>query len=166
MKFRLKTDKLEQDLMAIGSQFVRVGVLNKGKKALDPARPLNRLQLSPGVPRNAATTKGSSKNERLAAVAEYLNNKRGLFDKALERAGNKEINEIAQYFADLVLSPGSSESTKKRLENLCRSIVRNPMLRRELGHNADSTIEAKGFDQYGINTGTLFKNIEAKYGRN
>lgn len=166
MKFRLNTRQLEQDLMEINGSFVRVGVLNKSKKALDPARPLKPLKLTPTVPRNAATTKGSSKNERLAAVAEYLNKKRGLFDKALERAGNKEINEITQYFADLVLSPMADETTKRRLENLCRSIVRNPMLRKELGPNAESTVEDKGFDQYGINTGTLFKNIEAKYGRN
>lgn len=166
MKFRFNSAALERDLMEIRGQHVRVGVLNKSKKSLKPDRPLRQLRLTPQVPRNAAKTLGSGKNERLAAVAEYLNKKRGLFDKALERAGNKEINEIAQYFADLVLSPAATESTKRRLENTCLSIVRNPMLRRELGDNADSTIADKGFNQYGINTGTLFKNIEAKYGRN
>lgn len=165
MKFRLGTDALERDLMEIGSQKVRVGVLDKNMKAARPERPLRQLQLMPGVKRNAVQTKGRSKNERLAAVAEYLNEKVGLFDKALGRAGNADINEIAQYFADLVLDPSSSDSTKKRLENLCLSIVRNPIARRELGANADSTEEDKGFNHYGINTGTLFKNIKAKYER-
>lgn len=174
MKFTLKTAKLEADLMTINGQHVRVGVLNKSKKELRPRRPLEKgLLTSPAVgdetgktvPINKGTTAGRQRNERIAKVAEYLNESVGLFDKALARAGNKDINEITQYFVDLVLTDGPTEGIERRLENLCRSIVRNPMINKELGPNAESTAKAKGFNHYGVNTGTLFKNIEAKYGR-
>lgn len=165
MKLKLNTMALERELLSIGDQFVRVGVLQKGKPSKRPARPLKRLQLTVGVQRNAVDRRRNPRAAKLEEVAAYLNQQRGLFDEALAKAGNKELNQIAQYFADLVLDPGAAASTKQRLENACRSIVRNPMLRKEYGENAESTAKAKGFNHWGVNTGTLFKAIEAKYGR-
>lgn len=165
MKLTLNTASLEATIMGIGKQAVRVGVLKKGLRSAKPARPLARMQLSPGVPRNKAETKGRGRNKLLAEVAAILNDSHGIFDDAIDKAGNKELIEIAQLFADLALDPRAHESTVRRLQNACRSIVRNPILRKEYRPNAVATAVAKGFNHFGVNTGTLFKNIEAKHER-
>lgn len=164
MKFMLNTRRLESDLMEIRGQHVRVGILNKGKKALQPARPLRRLKLTPTVPRNAATTNGSGKTAKLVDVMAYLNRQRGILDKALEQAGQKDIEEIADLFVRLVLESKGDALLIQKLENVCKAIIRNPIIRKEYGPNAESTAAKKEFDHYGVNTGTLMKNIEAKYG--
>lgn len=164
MKFTLKADKFEADLLAVGRQHVRVGMLDKNKRAMKPGRPLQKRQLIPGVPTNKATQAGRSKQARLAEVLAYLNRKRGILDEALEQAGQEEISEMAELFVKLVMEPGAGTLTVKKLENVVLAIVRNPIIRREYGPNAPATIEKKGFDRFGVNTGTLMKSIEAKYG--
>lgn len=163
IKFRLDTDAIQRDLFAINDQHVTVGVLNKTAPAKRPARPLRKIQLTPGVMRNAVDRRASKRIVKLVDVAGYLEEQRGLFSEAMDKAGNKQLAELVELFAQLAQT--GDPIIQRRLENACRSIVRNPMLRREYGDNAESTAKAKGFDHWGINTGTLFKAIEAKYGR-
>lgn len=164
MKLNLDTKKFAKGLLSINDQSVRVGVLNRGKKANNAKRPLNKLALTNKVKRNAATTKGSGKNPKLIQIMAMLNKEHGMLDKALEVAGNKEILELADLFVELGLDKKGDLVRIRRIQNLCRAIVRNPILRKEYGNNKPSTVKSKGFDQLGINTGTLFKNIEARYG--
>jgi hypothetical protein len=50
----------------------------------------------------------------------------------------------------------------KRLTNMLQAIVRNPILRGDYGQNAVSTIRAKGFNHFMVDTGQLFKAIGAR----
>lgn len=163
IKFKLDTRAIQRDLFAIGDQHVVVGVLNKSAPAKRPARPLRQMALMPGVVRNAVDRRKSKREVKLAEVAGWLEEQRGLFSEAMEKAGNKELSELVEAFA--LLAQQNDPVIIRRLENACRSIVRNPMIRREYGDNSDATAKDKGFDHWGINTGTLFKAIEAKYGR-
>ena len=56
------------------------------------------------------------------------------------------------------------EKTGKRHRTLAalRAVVRNPMLKGEYGPNKPSTIRAKGFDRFSIDTGQLYTAIGAK----
>lgn len=163
IKFNLNAGAIIRDLFAIEGQHVVVGVLKTGTIARRPARPLRQLQLTPGTVRNAVDRKASKRKVLLTQVAEWLEEDRGLFSKAMGKAGNKQLNELVEMFAQL--AQGNDPVIQRRLENACRSIVRNPMLRREYGINSEATAKGKGFNHWGINTGTLFKAIEAKYGR-
>lgn len=164
IKFRLNTQAIQRDLFAINDQHVIVGVLNKSAPAKRPARPLRQMALIPGVVRNAVDRKKNPRAAKLAQVAGWLEESRGLFSEAMDKAGNKQLAELVELFAKL--AEQGDPTLIRRLENAARSIVRNPMLRKEYGDNADSTAKEKGFNHWGLNTGTLFKAIEAKYGRN
>jgi ribosomal protein L31E len=69
--------------------------------------------------------------------------------------------KMLRTFWKLVFKEGKLK-TKKRLENLLQAIVRNPLVRRTYGKNSKATIRTKGFDRKFIDTGQLFKNINAK----
>jgi hypothetical protein len=69
-----------------------------------------------------------------------------------------DIIKFSNEFFRLVF--GRSE--KKRAENLLQAIVRNPILRGEVGHQSALTSKIKGFVRPMIDTAQLFKAIRAR----
>ena len=117
------------------------------------------LTLSGATPRRFVKTKGRKDNILLRELAFILDAKKGIFSDVLLNANNKDLIEMAQLFASINKTPRQL----KRLENIGRALVRNPLLRKEYNPNKASTIKQKGFNHWGFNTGTLFKNIQARY---
>ncbi len=72
--------------------------------------------------------------------------------------GNADILKFTNEFFKMAF--GKSE--KRRAETLLQAIVRNPILRGEYMHNSPLTTRIKGFDRFMIDTGQLFKAIEAR----
>lgn len=51
---------------------------------------------------------------------------------------------------------------KGRLIKLFRAMVINPIMQKRYGKNKTSTIQSKGFDWFGVDTGQLLKGIKAR----
>lgn len=78
----------------------------------------------------------------------------------LSRPFSKKSSDLIKFCNEfLKMSFGHSE--KKRSENLLQAVVRNPMLKKELGYNSPLTQKIKGFDHKGMDTAQLFKSIKA-----
>jgi hypothetical protein len=68
------------------------------------------------------------------------------------------VNRMIKDFFKLIFG----KSKIRRLENLLQAVVRNPILKGQYGSNLRYTVQVKGFDRYGFNTGQWFKSIKAK----
>lgn len=73
---------------------------------------------------------------------------------------DSEIIRFSEAFFKMATS--NSASTLNRVRNLLQAIVRNPILRGEYGKQARSTTREKGFYRPMIDTGQLFKAIQAE----
>jgi hypothetical protein len=156
MKFKLDLKKIRKDLNSIGS--VEVGV-PMGMKASVPdyKKPQLGLKGYASVKRNQAKRRKSKTD--LSDVLEYLNKDFELFAIALRTAPQRQIDQLTEY----LLKASLDNRSKKRLENLVIAILREPILAKSLGSNKKSTIKAKGFNRVGVNTGNLFKEINAEF---
>ena len=161
MKIHLNFTALESSLIELEKQSVTVGILNNKKSYnADYSRALTTLStLSGSTPKRYVKRKRSENTPTLRFIANILEKKRGIFSKVLELDDNRDLVSLCQ---DLVKLNKTPEDIR-RLENSARALVRNPILLKSHGTNAVSTQKRKGFDMYGLSTGTLFKNIHAKY---
>lgn len=163
MKLELDFTPLAKQLTdEVENQSVVVGVLDSSVKAAsaDYSRGITSFStLSGSTQRRYVKTKGRSKNITLRRLAFILDAKRGIFSKVLINGNNKELLAIAREFANI----NKTQKDIRRLQNIARAFVRNPILRKDYNPNAKSTIKQKGFNHWGFQTGTLFKNIKAVY---
>jgi len=163
MKLHLDLTALENRMLSLEKQSVTVGILSKGVKSAKIDWSKGTKTKNGGVNGSYQTryvkVKGRSKNIPLYNLAKTLDNKKGIFTDALSNANNKDVVKVAQEMAILNKSP----SDIRRLKNVSRAIIRNPILRGD--YNPDSTLwaERKSFNHWGIATGTFFKNIKAEY---
>ena len=112
--------------------------------------------------------KGRQSNPKLTQVAAWVDKRRRgqMFAQFnIKAAHNADVlrvaDEFAQILAEYIDQGKPTLRTVRRLENTCQALVRNPILAHRYGKNKPSTIKNKGFDAYGIATGTLFDNITA-----
>jgi hypothetical protein len=170
--FKVDLSSVDDLFARIDKRSCTVGVLNRGlmaKKADYRGSPIpwnggrTGEQVKGRMLRRKIRTglKGKSKLT-MYGLSKILDADRALFEWALIAPNNKELNELIEMFAKAELSPRNIA----RLENACRSIVRNAMLRKDYGNNEQSTIKRKKFDRYGVATGSLFNAIQAEYNKN
>lgn len=72
---------------------------------------------------------------------------------------SSDIIKFSREFFKIVFNMSGS---KRRVENLLQAIVRNPILRGEVGSNSEVTQKIKGFNRPLIDTAQMFKAIKAK----
>ena len=161
MRLEVDLTPLNKDLLKLEKQSVVVGVDNTTKAAnADYSKPPTTLStLSGSTARNFVKRKGRQKNITLRKLAFILDAKKGIFSDVLINAENKELVAMGQLFAKFNKSAGDI----RRLQNIGQALVRNPILRKDYNPNKPSTIKRKRFNHYGLNTGTFFNNIKAKY---
>lgn len=164
---KLNIKGLEESLMRLRNQRVRVGVLNKSVKSARPdfskgITTMSSSDSSQSVQRRYVKAKGRQSNPSLFRVAQWLDGRKQIISGAMSLATNREVVAVGEQFAVMDKTP----TNIKRLENAARAIVRNPILRREYNPNVKSWAKRKGFDHWGMSTGTLFKNITAVYEAN
>jgi hypothetical protein len=170
--FEVDFSEVEDLFARINTRAVTVGVLDKGlmsKKADYRGSPIPWLGGRTGsqvkgrmLRRKVRTGKIGQSKLTMYNLSKILDKQRALFSWALIAPDNKELLAIIEMFAKAELSPKNIQ----RLENACRSIVRNALLRKDYGNNETATIKRKKFDRYGVATGSLFNAIQAEYNRN
>lgn len=126
----------------------------KGKPGLKGADVITTYA---GGPVRKASRKSSGKS--VAEVSASLRKHLGYnyLTKPFEDKSS-DIVKFSQEFFKLVFG----KSQKKRCENLLQAIVRNPILRGEVGKQSPVTTIIKGFDRPSIDTAQLFKSITAR----
>ena len=161
MKIHLNFTALESNLKEIEKQSITVGILDDRKaNVADYKKGLTTLSTASGsVPRRYVRRKKPKKLPTLSFIAGILEKRRGIFSKVVELEDNADLVRLCK---DLVKLNKTPEDIR-RLENSALALVRNPILLRSHGQNKASTQKKKGFDMYGLSTGTFFSNIKAKY---
>lgn len=123
----------------------------RGKKGLDV-----RSSYA-GGPRR----KVSNKNSGLSIAQVSAENRKRLGYNYLTKPFEQKSSDIIK-FTDTFFKLVFGRSQKKRCENLLQAIVRNPLLRGEVGTQSLLTTTIKGFYRPMIDTAQLFKAITAK----
>lgn len=110
-----------------------------------------------GIP--ASYIKRRDKSFPMWQLADFLDYHYGFISKAAINPNNADLvlvmNELKKIFDGKVNS--------KRIENAAIALVRNQILRRDFGSNAESTKNQKGFDMPLVRTGAMFSSIKAIY---
>lgn len=70
--------------------------------------------------------------------------------------------DYKKFRAELVGFLLKTGGRKGRLLKLFRAMVTNPVMQKRYGKNAKSTIQTKGFDWLGVDTGQLLKGVKAR----
>lgn len=176
MRLHINLTALENQITELEKQSVTVGILSDTGAISDKAasidfskgfKPLASADLQQGigslgmqsVNTRYVKAKGRNKNISLRRLAFYLDEQSGVFTDALTNVNNADLLIVAQELA--VIDKDGADIN--RLENASKSLIKNPILRGDLGENSPKWAAKKGFSHYGIATGTFFKNIEAAY---
>lgn len=172
MRLHINLTAVENQLLELEKQSVTVGILDDRIKAADidfskGIRPLASADIQQGVSslglqsvnRRYVKRKGRNKNIPLRRLAFYLDEQSGVFSDAIKNVNNADLLRVAQELA----VTDKDRVDISRLENASKSLIKNPILRGDLGENSDSWAAKKGFNFYGIATGTFFNNIQATY---
>ena len=172
--YELDVSGLKQNLEAFQAQTLTVGILDRGLMSKKADYRKHRQLMMIGNIRNAGdsvdvkgrmvrrpirTGKAGHSDLTLKGLSAILDSKRGLFKLALTFASNKQLEELIRMFA----IENKTSRQLKMLENAGRSIVRNSIMRKDYGANKQKVIKQKGFNRWGVATGTLLKNIQAIY---
>ena len=155
--------QITQQVLDFHRQSVEVGVLQPNKKGWHPDRTKG---LKPFNGRKAAYVDQENTDNRpkLADLAVWLDQKFGIFTDAEKRMKNRDLIKLMNEFAAYFEQDGKLTKVQiMEIERTARALVRNPILRGDIGKNKPATIKAKGFDWAGVDTGTLFKNIRGRY---
>lgn len=162
---------INDDFKQLSRQRLVVGILDSRMKSAkgDPKKGTrSTIYSDPSGGSFALTTryqkrKGAANNPKLKDVAKYVDDRKhgALFAKFdIRIADNKIIADVAEKFA---LGYGDKESDRARiaaLRNAGRSLIRTPIFRSKYGGNKSN---AKGFSHYGVDTGKMVNNIDARY---
>lgn len=172
MRLHINLTAVEDQLLELEKQSVTVGILDDRFKSASidwkkGIRPLASADLNSGinsiglqsVNRRYVKLKGRSKNPTLRRLAFYLDENSGIFTDAIKNVNNADLLIVAQELAVIE----KNDSNIKMLENASKALIKNPILRGDFGENSPKWAAKKGFNHYGIATGTFFNNIQAAY---
>lgn len=163
MKLKIKFDRAEihAGVMALEGQAVLVGIPETGEMAKNPKYPLQEKRIGSGAGGQGFTALRVGKKSKITlyGLATILDEKRRVISGALDNPDPKIVQQIADLFA----KPDKTDADIRRIENAAQALLRNPFTKKQFGPNDPDTIKRKGFNHYGIQTGTLFKSITAKY---
>lgn len=157
IKVKLNESFLDKEVKEFEAQRVTVGVLDKSKYAAIAKPKSAGLKSMKGIP--ASYIKKRDKSLPMWQLADFLDYHYGFISKAAINPNNADLvlvmNELKKIF-DGKVNP-------KRIENAAIALVRNQILRRDFGSNAERTQNQKGFDMPLVRTGAMFSSIKAIY---
>lgn len=172
MRLHINLTAVEDKILELEKQSVTVGILDERIKAADidfskGIRPLASADIQQGVSSLGLQSvnsryvkrKGRNKNIPLRRLAFYLDEQSGVFTDAMINVNNADLLRVAQDLAVI----DKTDIDIRRLENASKALIKNPILRQDLGYNSPKWAAKKGFNFYGIATGTFFNNIQAAY---
>lgn len=138
MGIKLNTDKLERQLLRANQIDIKVGIIDQTIKKIN--------------------SKGQFTSKYLHEVAEYLDDKYGIFTNARfdKKVSDKLVSLITEYL------DGDFRKAEREISNLLSSDLKKKILNKEYGSNKPSTIAKKGFDLPMFETGQFSENIQAE----
>lgn len=165
---------LEKEVKSFNQHHIRVGILDKSKmvKRADHEKPLKSFQ---GKQASRVMTGNKGKTGlKLTKLAEYLDTRYGVFSKAEYNFSNQDVVRVTNELVKLFNAGNQSPEQIRRIESAARALIRNPILRKDFGSNARSTIYGgvgynghrvggKHFDWPMVDTGAFFNSIKAQY---
>lgn len=164
---------LEEEVKKFNSHHIRIGVLDKSKTAriADREKPLKSFQGKDAS--RVKTGKAGKSDLKMTKLAEYMNTRYGVFSEAESHFHNQDVIRVTNELIKL-FNADTNPRMIRRIESAARALVRNPIMRKDYGSNAHSTIgggigynghniHGKGFDWPMVDTGSFFNSIKAKY---
>ena len=159
LKFNLPPDFFDNQLREFEAQRVKVGVLQDRPVAI-PRNKKEGLSALKGTQYKRRKIKKRGKMA-LTKLAEILDREYGFISESPLLPNNADLMKVM----DELMVIFNGEPNPRRIENAAIAMIRNPIIRKDHGNNARSTIQEKGFDRPLVDTGTLFSNISAVYYR-
>lgn len=161
MKFKISFKKAENKLLAqVNDQYVVAGIIDEGVYSRMNKKPKKLRKLQGRQSAGVALYKGKPTTLELRGLMRILDWKRGIIRNALKNDQNDKDRLLEEF---LNLGDLNSQTRKRRIENLATAIIKVPIMEKRYGRNSQSTIKSKGFDHWGVRTGTLFDNIKGRY---
>lgn len=165
---------LEKEIKAFNQHYIRIGILDKNRmvKRADHNAELKSFQ-GKQASRVMRGKKGDT-NLKLSKLAEYLDGRYGVFSKAEYHFANQDVIRVTNQLVKLFNAGEQSPEQIRRIESAARALIRNPIMRKDFGSNARSTIQGgvgynghrvggKRFDWPMVDTGAFFTSIKAQY---
>lgn len=138
-----------------GRHEFEVGIINDRPHLRPKSKKAGLGTLKGGqVRKKSLTPSGMSVSE----VSKEVRKKVNFYKKPFER-DSKDFRLFRREFMRFV---GKQGGKRHKVISLLRAVVRNPILQGRYGRNATSTARAKGFNRFLIDTGQLYRAIEAK----
>jgi hypothetical protein len=173
MKLQINLKSLQKNITALNNQSVTVGIISDTPRTAasidfnQDIRTVSSADAQAGIDSAGLQSyksrhpkaKGRSKNPSLKKLGAWLDEKKGVFSDAMQNANNKDVIAVLELLSIMDKTPRNI----RQLETASRAIVRNPILRGDYNPNSAKWAKKKGFDHWGIATGTFFNNIKAKY---
>lgn len=161
MKLKLSMKKAQSQLLAkVNNQYVVAGIIDSGVYSRMNKKPKKLRRLQGRQASGVALWKGKRTTLELRGLMRILDWKKGIIRNALKNDENDKDALLEEF---LNLGDYASQARKRRIENLATAIIKVPIMEKKYGTNSRSTIRSKGFDHWGIRTGTLFDNIKGRY---
>ncbi|TOL82444.1 hypothetical protein CGH90_10515 [Vibrio parahaemolyticus] len=174
LDIELNFTNLEKEVKDFNSHHIRIGVLDKSKTArmADHEKPLKSFQ-GKQASRVKTGTQGKT-NLKMTKLAEYMDTRYRVFSKAESHFQNQDVIRVTNELIRLFNAGSVSPEMIRRIESAARALVRNPIMRKDYGSNARTTIkggtgyngynvQGKGFDWPMVDTGSFFNSIKAQY---
>lgn len=157
VEVKLKGDFMKDEVDKFEAQRVTVGILDKSKNAAIAKPKSAGLKTVGGAP--ASYIKKRDKSFPLWQLADFLDYNYGFISNAAKNPENTDLLRVMDELKKIF----DGNVNPKRIENGAIALVRNQILRRDFGSNADSTVKQKGFDMPLMRTGAMFSSIKAIY---
>ena len=165
---------LEKQIKVFNTHYVRIGILDKNKmaKRADHNEALKSFQGKQAS--RAVKGRQGITNLKLTQLAQYLDGQYGVFSKAEYNFDNQDVVRVSNELIRLLDTEHYSLEQIRRIESASRALIRNPIMRKDFGSNARTTIYGgvgynghrvggKRFDWPMVDTGTFFTSIKAQY---
>lgn len=158
---------LDAEIKTLEGINIHVGILDKQKQA-KTAKPNTEKMV--GNTGQKGRRVGKNAEITLGQLAIYLDNRYGVFTDAADNFNNQDLNVVTQ---ELIKAFSGDPVNERRIQNAAIALIRNPIMRKDFGSNAKTTVDGgigyngykvqgKGFDWPMVDTGTFFTNIKAK----
>ena len=157
MKLKLNTKKLAKQLNEVNKIKFDVGVdASLRAEQADYSSQDRVLGSEFGSVMVNPIKRGGGHKPLLSDILGKLNGNNPWLLEAFDELGDDDINDVINALIE------GKKGYMKVIEEILLDAFKEPMIKGELGSNDSDTIEAKGFNLVGINTGTLFNAIEVK----
>ncbi|EPW7384734.1 TPA: hypothetical protein ACMD15_003395 [Vibrio cholerae] len=166
VKIKINFSGLHDAVDDFQDRFVRVGVLDDGlarnpdlRKRGREKPPTKALKEARGE--RALRVRSKNPNLKMKKLAQILDSEFGIFSKADLKFADQDLKAVIELLAETFGNPVTTNQ-KRRIENACIALVRNPIMNRRFGTNSPDWARKKGFNWPMVSTGSFLQSIEAE----